>query len=662
MKATKAEIKKDIRYLSLLAQKYPNIQAACTEIINLQAILNLPKGTEHFMSDIHGEADAFLHILNNASGVIKEKIDKVYSNTMGAEERKSLAALIYYPERKLDEIKNSDIDKADWYRVTLHRLIEVCVAITSKYSRSKVRKALPKDFEYIIDELLNANDYDHNKEQYYENIIATIIDVGRSEAFIIALANLIKRMAVDRLHIVGDIFDRGPHPDIILDRLCRHHSVDIEWGNHDVLWMGAAAGSAVCVATVLNNSMQYNNLDIIENAYGINLVPLAMFATETYEDASLFAPKNADKAQFRPKDYQLISKMHKAIVAIQFKLECQLVNRRPEFNMTDRAMLEKVDFESMTVTIDGKAYPLKDTDFPTVDPANPSRLTGEEQAVMDALVSSFMNSEKLQRHIRFLYTEGSVYRCFNGNLLFHGCIPSLEDGSFISFRYEDRDMAGKEFLDYADAVARQGYYAREGTPERAFGRDFLWFLWCGRNSPIFGRDHIATFERTLIADEATWAEPKNPYYTLYNSEDYCSKILLEFGLTSPDSHIINGHVPVKVKEGEGPVKAGGKLIVIDGGFCQAYQKYTGIAGYTMFFSSHGIRVSAHQPFEGRGKAIRYNKDIESTTVITQNLPERLFVGQTDDGKNIKQTIEDLKALLSAYRLGLLKEKKTRKSY
>jgi len=655
---SKNEIIKDKRYLSLLAQQYPNIQSACTEIINLQAILNLPKGTEHFMSDIHGEAEAFEHILNNASGVIKEKIDRVFSHTMSGAERKSLAALIYYPEDKMEEAARSDIDMQDWYRVTLHRLIEVCSAVTSKYTRSKVRKALPKDFEYIIDELLNTNGFDRNKEQYYENIIASIIDVDRSQAFIIALANLIKRMAVDRLHIVGDIFDRGPHADQILDRLAAHHSVDIQWGNHDVLWMGAAAGSQACIATVLNNCLQYNNLDIIENAYGINLLPLAMFATETYADTHRFGSKSAPPdRQNTPLDQQLVCRMHKAIAVIQFKLECQVIRRHPEYNMEDRCMLERVNYETMSIEIDGISHSLKDRDFPTIDPKDPCRLTQKEAQVIEQLAAAFTNSEKLQRHARFLYSEGSIYNCFNGNLLFHGSIPCGPDGEFITFSMGGRQMAGRAFLDYADALARQGYYAAENSPERECGRDFLWFLWCGRNSPIFGRDHIATFERMLIEDSATWAELKNPYYTFNNSESFCSKILREFSLDSPFSRIVNGHMPVKVKEGEGPVKAGGKLIVIDGGFSRAYQKYTGIAGYTMFFSSHGIRIASHQPFGSKEDAVRFDRDIQSTTVISENLPDRLYVAGTDNGQTIQNKIADLKSLLAAYRLGVIPEKR-----
>ena len=652
---SKQQILEDKRYLDLLAKEFPNIQAASTEIINLQAILNLPKGTEHFMSDIHGEADAFLHILNNASGVIKEKIDLVYSNMLSQSERKALAALIYYPELKISEVKETEGEMEDWYRITLNRLIEVCSAVTSKYTRSKVRKALPKDFEYIIDELLHTNYAEHNKEQYYENIISTIIDIDRSEEFIIALANLIKRMAVDRLHIVGDIFDRGPRADMILDRLLQHHSVDIQWGNHDVLWMGAASGSRACIATVLRNSLAYNNLDIIENSYGINLLPLAMLASEVYGDASAFAPKNLS-GNLSSNDVLLIQRMHKAIFVIQQKLEAQLIARRPEFHMEDRAMINRIDFSDMTIELEGKKYPLKDKDFPTVDPKNPSALTEWESSIMDSLESSFTNSEKLQRHVRFLYKAGSLYKCFNGNLLFHGSMPCDETGEFISFVFDGWTMKGKEFFDFADATARQGFYEEENTPEKDFGMDFLWFLWCGRNSPVFGRDRITTFERALIDDPEVWTEPKNPYYKLADSPEFCDKVLTEFGLgTTVYNRIINGHVPVKVKEGEGPVKAGGKHIVIDGGFCKAYQQYTGIAGYTMFFSSHGIRIAAHQPFESKESAIMYGKDISSTTVISENLPERLYVGATDTGREIQRRIDELKSLLQAFRLGIIKE-------
>ena len=641
----------DKRYLRLLAKTYPTIQSACTEIINLRAILNLPKGTEHFMSDIHGEAEAFLHILNNASGIIREKIDGLFSNMMSTSERRALAALIYYPEQRLDEVAREEPEIEDWQRITLHRLIEVCRDVTSKYTRSKVRKALPKDFEYILDELLHANYDEKNKAEYYENIISTIIRIDRAEAFIIALANLIKRMAVDRLHIVGDIFDRGPRADVILDKLSAHHSVDIQWGNHDVLWMGAAAGSDACILAALDNSMRYNNLDIIENAYGINLLPLAMFATQTYQDAGIFAPKSASASgHYDAQDHALISKMYKAVCVMQFKVEGQLVRRRPEFGMEDRDMLSRIDYDAKTIEIDGKIHPLRDGDLPTVDPANPTRLTEEERYVLDCLRSSFENSEKLQRHARFLYTSGSLYLCFNGNLLFHGCLPSDKNGDFLSFQFGGRARSGKALLDYADSVARQGYYAEEDAPERAYGRDFLWFLWCGRNSPIFGRERITTFERLFVADESTWAEPKNPYYTLYNDEAYCEKVLAEFGLRGPFCHIVNGHVPVKVKEGEGPVKAGGKLIVIDGGFCRAYQKYTGIAGYTMFFSSHGLRVAAHEPFESRGGASR---EISSSTVISLNLDERMLVADTDTGQALQNNIQELGMLLEAYRMGVI---------
>lgn len=654
---TKQKLEQDKRYLSLLAREYPNIQSACTEIINLQAILNLPKGTEHFMSDIHGEAEAFLHILNNASGVVREKLDVVFSNTMSANERRALATLIYYPEHALDEARLQEAELRDWYKITLNRLIEVCREVTSKYTRSKVRKALPKDFEYIIDELLNTTYDRKNKEQYYQKIIATIIDIERADEFIIALCNLIKRMAVDHLHIVGDIFDRGPHADVILDKLLSHHSVDIQWGNHDVLWMGAALGSEACIAAVLNNSMKYNNLDIIENAYGINLLPLALMASEQYEHAERFRPANLQPGNYDPRDIDMISRMHKAICIIQFKLEGQLIARRPEFKMQDRDMLSRVNYETKTIEIDGKQHPLADPDLPTVDPAHPNELTPAERQVMDQLVSSFQNSERLQRHIRFLYTAGTLYRKYNDNLLFHGCLPCKPDGSFEEFRFEGRRMKGKEFLDYADEVARRAYNAAEGTKERQFGMDFLWFLWCGRNSPVFGRQQITTFERIFVEDESTWKEQKNAYYKLSEDEAFCDRVLAEFGITSPFSHIINGHIPVRVKEGEGPVKANGKLIVIDGGFCRAYQKYTGIAGYTMFFSSHGIRIAAHKPWDHDHlkEGFQAGADILSTTVIYKNLPNRLMVSGTDTGRELSERIRDLTALLNAYRMGILKE-------
>ena len=629
--------KPDVKYLELLSQKYPTVQAACTEIINLNAILNLPKGTEHFVSDIHGEDEAFCHILNNASGVIREKVDRLFEKTLSTRERTELCTLIYYPDRKLEELRR-EIDD-EWYQITLYRMIEVCRLCASKYTRSKVRKALPKDFEYIIDELLHTSADDKDKQGYYEHIISTITDIGRADAFIIALASVIKRLVVDHLHVVGDVFDRGPHADVILDKLMAHHAVDIQWGNHDILWMGAAAGSGACIACVLNISTKYSNIDFVETAYGINLRPLALFAQETYTD-----------------DTDLLDHMHKAIAVIQFKLEGQVVMRHPEYGMEDRLLLDKIDFSDMTVTLGGTKYRLNDHDFPTVDPEHPYDLTPGEADVVAQLIYSFTQSEKLQRHIKFLFSQGSLYLTVNGNLLFHGCIPMTEDGAFYEFDTGERKLSGKALMDYSDALARQGYYAKEGTAARQYGRDFLWYLWCGRRSPLFGRSKIATFERMFIDDKAAWQEEKDPYYRFIEDPEMCGKILAEFGLTGQYSHIVNGHVPVRAREGELPVRGGGKAIVIDGGFCRAYQEQTGIAGYTMFYNSYGIRLVSHEPFPGLSDAVKSNKDILSTYVVFDTAQARITVGETDVGRALQRDIDDLTALLTAYREGIVKEK------
>ena len=654
----KEQVMNNLRYLKMLSQQYPTIQAASTEIINLQAILNLPKGTEHFMSDLHGEYEAFRHILNNASGSIREKIDALYANTLPAYERAVLATLIYYPEQKLEEIKRTVPDMTEWYRITLNRMLEVCRLVGSKYTRSKVRKALPQEYGYIIDELLHTNYDALNKEKYYANIISTIIDIDRADDFVIALATTIKRLVVDHLHIVGDIFDRGPRADIVLDSLMEHHSVDIQWGNHDILWMGAAAGSRLCIANVLNNSITYNNLEVIETGYGISLRPLAIFAKECYSnvDTKCFLPKNPNEISYRRKDIELAAMMHKAIAVILFKLEGQAILRNPHFHMEERLLLDKIDYETGTVTVDGKSYKLRDCAFPTVDKEHPYDLTEEEQDLMEQLRFSFQRSEKLQRHIRFLYAKGGLYKCYNQNLLFHGCIPMNEDGSLMEFDTPEGSLSGKRFMDYCETWARRGYYAQWGTPERQFGKDYLWFLWCGKNSPLFGRLRITTFERLLIADKAAWNEPKNAYYTCLKTAADCRKLLSAFGLTSKYSHIINGHVPVRSKEGENPVKAEGKLIVIDGGFCRAYQPQTGIAGYTLIYNSHGMRITSHEPFAGVNNAIKNNTDILSTTNIFETADSRIKVGQTDAGQETQQTIDDLKLLLSAYSLGIISEK------
>ena len=659
MEEKKSYRPENLHYLKMLARQYPNVQAASTEIINLHAILNLPKGTEHFISDVHGEYEAFLHILNSASGVVREKLDDLFATTVSKADLDQLATLIYYPKEKLEEIERETEDMREWYRITFHRLIELCRVVSSKYTRSKVRKAMPKEYAYILDEMLHTHYEDNDKRDYYENIISTIIDIGRASDFLVQLCELIKRLAVDHLHVVGDIFDRGPRADIILDSLLGYHSVDIQWGNHDVLWMGAASGSRTLVATVLANSLRYNNLEVIETGYGISLRPLSVFANEVYRDCdvSRFEVKltGDDAAKYTEKDKLLAARMHKAITMILFKLEGQKVLRNPCFHMNDRLLLDKVDYEHKCITIQGVTYPMEDTDFPTVDPKDPYTLTQEESTLINQLTRSFRHSEKLQRHVRFLYSKGSLYKVYNGNLLFHGCIPMNADGALTTFTIGGQSLSGKAFLDYADLTARRAYYSKRGTEEREFGMDFLWFLWAGRNSPIFGRDRMTTFERRFIADEDTWTEPKNAYYQLYNDPAVCEALLREFGLEGPHCHIINGHIPVKSKKGESPVKGGGKLLVIDGGFCKAYQKTTGIAGYTLIYNSACYRLVSHQPFAGRANAIRSNLDIASTSVVFERLDARLKIAGTDVGRQLKEQIDDLSALLQAFRSGEIVE-------
>ena len=648
-----------LHYLKMLAKQYPNVQAASTEIINLHAIQNLPKGTEHFISDVHGEYEAFQHILSSASGVVREKLDILFGTSMTRAELDQLATLIYYPKEKLEEIERDVADLREWYRITFHRLIEVCCLVSSKYTRSKVRKAMPPEYAYIIDELIHTNYQDNDKRDYYENIISTIIDLDRASNFLIQLCRLIQRLAVDRLHLVGDIYDRGPGADIIMDELLNYHSVDVQWGNHDILWMGAASGSRTLVATVLLNSLRYNNLDVIETGYGISLRPLAVFAGEVYRDCDIsqFQVKISkdDTQEYSEKDKLLAAQMHKAITMILFKLEGQKILRNPCFNMEDRLLLDKIDYENKCITINGQTHPMLDTDFPTVDPADPYTLTPEEDALINQLTRSFRHSEKLQRHISFLYSKGSLYRVYNGNLLLHGCIPMTEDGELMSFSIGCEALSGKAFLDYADATARRAYYSKLGSPERQFGMDFLWWLWAGRNSPIFGRDRMTTFERRFIEDEDVWTEPKNAYYRFYQDPAVCDALLAEFGLTEPHCHIINGHIPVKSKKGESPIKGGGKLLVIDGGFCKAYQKTTGIAGYTLIYNSNCLRLVAHEPFAGRADAIRNNRDIASTTQIFERMDNRQKIAETDIGRQLQEQIDDLMALLAAYRSGAIAE-------
>ncbi len=647
------ELTRDTRFLTLLSAKYPSVLSVRAEMIRLRAILNLPKGTEHFMSDIHGEHEAFLHILNNGSGAVYVKIDETFGDALTLRERRSLASLIYYPEEKLFEARERENDIADWYRVTLHRMIRVAVNVASKYSQSYINGVLPSASAYIMEELLSTEGV-REKEGYFENIIAAIVETDSAESIITDFAEFIKCTVVDRLHIVGDIFDRGPHADVIIDHLITYHNADIEWGNHDVLWLGAAAGNPACVAAAVKNCVQYDNLDMVENAYGINFLPLALFASENYDEAPVFEPRKLPEERYRPRDMHLYARMHKAISVILFKLEGQLIQRRKEYHMQDRDMLSRVNWDTYTIEIDSVPYQLRDKDFPTVDKENPNALTKEEKALMDQLTASFMRSEKLQSHAHFLYDNGSIYRRSNGNLLYHGCIPTEKDGSFMKFDMGGRTMSGRVFLNYADRMARQGFFSKVGSEERSEGGDFLWFLWCGRNSPIFGRREIKTFERALLLEEETWKEPKNAYYDHYNDEDYCRKILEEFGLDKPWSRIINGHIPVKAKDGEDPRKANGRLVVIDGGFCRAYQKTTGIAGYTMFFGSHDIHIAAHEPFTTREHVIREEEDITSHSFIVEKMERRLLVSDTDKGDEIRGSLKDLEDLLTAYERGTIK--------
>ena len=650
-----------LHYLSLLSRQYPTIQAASTEIINLRAILNLPKGTEHFLSDIHGEYEAFLHILNSGSGEVKDKLTDLFGDILSQQEISDLATLIYYPAAKMAMLSDSFADMDDWYRTTIHQLMLLCRLLSGKHTRGKVRTYMPQGYAHIIDELLDLCDAEGTRKEQYNSIVDTTIQIGQASELIEAICVVIKSLSVDILHIVGDIFDRGPRADIVMDSLMACHSVDIQWGNHDVLWMGAASGSRTLVATVLSNSIRYNNLDVIETGYGISLRPLSVFANETYKhcDTSRFHVKlnNADAESCSEKDKLLSARMYKAITMILFKLEGQKILRRPEFGMNDRLLLDKIDFANRTIDLNGTVYPLLDCDFPTIDPADPYALTEEEANVITQLTDSFRHSEKLQKHIRFLYTNGGLYKVINGNLLFHGCIPMTEEGRLMGFTIGGRLRSGREFLDYAEAAARKAYYDKRGTPERQFGLDLLWWLWAGRNSPIFGRDRMTTFERRFIADESTWTEPKNPYYTFYQDPAVCDMLLREFGLRGNHCHIINGHVPVKVKKGESPIKGGGKLIVIDGGFSKAYQPTSGIAGYTLIFNSRHFRIVAHQPFSGKASALRKNADIENETEIFEKLESRMKVAETDEGRQLQDRVDDLMLLLDAYRSGAVAERR-----
>ncbi len=644
----------ELRYLEALSYRFPTIAKASTEIINLSSILNLPKGTENFISDVHGEYEQFVHILRNASGNIRTKIEEEFGFELSKEDKTDLATLIYYPEEKMKLVEASGVDMYEWYRMSLLRLVRMARRTSNKYTRSKVRKAIPEDFRYVIEELMTENDAP-DKVNYYEGVLAAIVRTGQARACITALANTICRLTVDHLHIIGDIYDRGPGPHIIMDELMHYHSLDIQWGNHDILWLGAACGHPLCVATILRISARYANLEILENGYGINLIPLMRLAVEEYS--------NSDKNQFHIRfddsydldDAEQDTRMHKAITILQFKLEGQWISRHPEYEMNDRLLLDKINYENKTITIGDKVYPMEDTDFPTVNPDAPYALTEKEEAVMNRLCAAFRGSEKLQAHARFLLSKGSLYLKYNGNLLFHGSIPLNEDGSFYAFSIRGKEYAGKALLDELDSLVRKAYFAKNPA-KKEFAMDMLYYLWCGPRSPLFGKTRMATFERQFIKDKASHEEPKSPYYKLYNDETVVRRIFDEFGLDWERSRVITGHVPVKSKKGESPIKCGGKLLIIDGGFSRAYQSETGIAGYTLVYNSSGLKLVAHEPFTTKAHAIRTGQDIHSSTMLLERLADRVTVGDTDIGAHLKESIVDLEKLLDAYREGLISEK------
>jgi len=642
-----------LRYLRLLSQKYKTVAAAASEIIRIEALLRLPKGTEHFMSDLHGEHEAFVHILNSASGVIREKIDTVLGPDVPAEERAELATLVYYPNQKLPELKARQPDLHAWYRLTLLRLIDLCRFVSSKHTRDHVRRCLPQNCGYILDELLHAHFEDHDKDQYYGEIIESILRYDRADAYIVRFCEVIKRLAVDRLHIVGDLFDRGPRPDRILDSLMAHHQVDIQWGNHDVVWMGAAAGSPLCIMTVLKTTLAYNNLDTLEGGYGISLRQLERFAQSTYADSDVSRWIPHADPRTAAGDLTAAARMHKAVTVMMLKLEAQVIARNPDFDLQGRDFLNHIDFAAGTVDYHGTVYPLLDCDFPTVDPAAPTTLTAEEGHVIAGLVRSFAESERLQRHVQFLYAHGAFYKICNGNLLYHGAVPMTEDGAFAAIRFEGVARSGKQLFDYCDRRARQGYSAPPGSPARLAGQDFLWYLWCGAKSPLFGRSAMTTFERLYIADPAAHREIKDPYYRHIAARDTAERILREFGLAGAGCHIVNGHVPVRAIEGESPIKGGGRLIIIDGGFCRAYHQRTGIAGYTLVYNSRGLILRTHQPFESAEKAIHEDEDIASKSEYIYTAPQRILVRDTDEGGRKQALIRDLCALVEAYQTGVL---------
>ncbi len=643
---------RDLDYLRLLSHEFPNGNSCAAEIINLSAILELPKGNEYFFSDIHGEYKSFIHFLRSASGVIRAKINDTFGNMLPRSEQLALANLIYYPHQALADKRHSGQLEDEWYRLTIHRLIAICREVGSKYTRSKVRKKLPKYFDYAIDELLHINENEENKKLYYQEIINAVTNAGVADDFIIALSELIQNLLVDNLHIIGDIFDRGPRADYVMDELASFHNVDIQWGNHDICWMGAAAGNTACIATVLRVATSYNSFDVLEDGYGINLRPLSMFAAATYQDddCDIFRPHTLYLNKYDSVEEELTAKMCKAITIIELKLEGQLIKRHPEYNLDNRLFLDKIDYEKGTIDVNGKTYPLRDTNFPTIDPADPYSLTTEEQGLVSALRYSFLHSSRLHKHMRFIYSHGSMYKICNNNLLFHGCIPMREDGEFVAWPTESGELSGKELMDYIEKQIIDAYFLNgSDEPEKKVkALDLMWYLWSGPNSPLFGKDQMTTFENIFIGDKELCVEHYNPYYEFSKEAKYCDKIFDAFGMNRERAHIINGHVPVKVASGERPVKADGKLYIIDGGLSKAYHSKTGIAGYTLIFNSHHLALAEHK---------EYTKDGENTPEIqvTEVMEHRLLVRDTDEGKKIKQQISDLRELLECYKLGLIRE-------
>lgn len=642
---------RDLAYLKLLSREYPNIRAAASDIINLQAICGLPKGTEYFFSDLHGEHEAFIYLLRSSSGIIREKIRETFGHIISEEDEVRLANLIYYPEKMINQIKQANEYTEDWQKTAVYRLVQICREVSSKYTRSKVRKKMPKEFSGVIDELLYVDNTDDNKTEYYSELINTLIDVRVADSFIVVICSLIRSLTIDNLHILGDIFDRGPRPDIILEELMHFHDVDIQWGNHDISWMGAATGNRACICNVLRMALGYNGFDVLEDGYGINLRPLSMFAERVYRDdpCTCFLPQILDKNIYDAVDPKLAAKMHKAIAVLQYKEEGQIIKRHPEYGMEERILLLAIRYDRGTVTIDGKEYPMRDMNFPTVDPADPLRLTDEEEELLHTLELSFRHNARLHEHVRFLYSNGSMYKCCNSNLLYHGCIPMTENREFDGLMVGGKMYRGKELMDFIDTQVKNAYFLPEDAPEKEACRDFMWYLWNGAKSPVFGKDKNRSFEHYFIEDPEVMRETMNPYYQLSEEEETCDMILKEFGLPTKGSHIINGHMPVKIKSGETPIRAGGKLFIIDGGLSKAYQERTGIAGYTLIFNSHHLALAEHKPFDPE-------RERTPKVYIVEKMQKRITVADTDEGKELAGRIEDLKELLKAYRSGLLKER------